>query len=70
VTFQTGAKARDRRGRRYAYVHREGKDLGKRLIAKGWARFAGPATLTRRAGYKGAQARAKRQNAGLWSRCG
>jgi endonuclease YncB( thermonuclease family) len=70
VTFQTGAKARDRRGRRYAYVHREGKDLGKRLIAKGWARFAGPATLTRRAGYQGAQRRAKRRSVGLWARCG
>jgi endonuclease YncB( thermonuclease family) len=64
------AKARDAHGRRLAYVSRSRRDVGRRLIANGWARLAnGSAGISRRATYEAAQRRAKQRHAGLWG-CG
>ncbi len=62
--------ARDRRGRRRAYVSRSRRDLGLLLIRGGWARVAaGSGRLARHDRYATAQRRAAQRKAGAWARC-
>jgi endonuclease YncB( thermonuclease family) len=69
VVMITDAKtrARDAQGRRLAYVARSRLDIGKALLAAGWARFdrsAGP--LTRGPSYRAVVHRAHVRKLGLW----
>jgi micrococcal nuclease len=64
----------DRYGRLLAYVDRrsDGKDLGRSMVAAGWAIayvYDGTA-FERFALYDGAQTRARNSNRGVWAACG
>jgi endonuclease YncB( thermonuclease family) len=64
------ARARDKHGRMLAYVVRKRHDIGRIMIARGWARVApGTRHISRRSGYAAAQAGAKHRRLGLWH-CG
>jgi endonuclease YncB( thermonuclease family) len=69
VVTDPRARTRDRHGRVLAYVIRSRRDVGRRLIAAGWARLdrsIGP--LSRVGSYRKAAGRARHRNLGLW-RC-
>lgn len=69
VVTDPRARARDKHGRVLAYVVRSRRDLGRRLLAAGWARIdRSMGSLSRGGSYKKAAGRARHRNLGLW-RC-
>jgi endonuclease YncB( thermonuclease family) len=64
----------DRYGRLLAYVDRrsDGKDLGRSMVAAGWAMaYVYDSTAFERfASYDGAQTRARNSHRGVWAACG
>lgn len=67
VTLQTDPRVAGRKPM-LAYVSRSRRDLGRVMIARGWARLSGARRISRLAAYKTAQRKASRRNLGLW-RC-
>lgn len=63
---------KDRYGRMLRYVERKGTDIGKHQIRRGWAKvyIYDRNPFARVKPYKRAKATAKRQDAGVWKRCG
>jgi endonuclease YncB( thermonuclease family) len=59
----------DRYGRLLRYVHDAGRDTGRAVIYRGWARNYDAYPHPRRAGYERAEASARRANRGGWRRC-
>lgn len=61
---------RDRYGRLLRYVEDGGRDVGKRQIARGWARvYVFERRFERVNKYRRSQKRAKRADRGAWSKC-
>ncbi|MCI0341854.1 MAG: protein kinase [Planctomycetales bacterium] len=58
---------RDRYGRVLAYVHRDGEDVGARLVRAGWARVFLPEEFSRREGYLALEREAREARRGMWS---
>lgn len=62
---------RDRYGRILRYVERSSKDVGKRQIAKGWARvYVFESPFRRLKAYRKARKHARSDGRGVWSLCG
>lgn len=61
--------ARDRTGRRQAYVKVGATDVGHALIRGGWAKAAPSAITIRRAQYVASETAARRAGRGLWRAC-
>lgn len=63
---------RDRYGRLLRYVERGGTDVGRKQVARGWARVYvyGGKPFARVKKYRRSQAKAKRAKKGAWGRCG
>ena len=63
----------DRYGRLLAYVvrHRDGRDLGRTQLARGWAKvYVFERPFRRVHSYRRAAHRARRDGRGVWGRCG
>lgn len=67
LVLDPAADRRDRYGRLLAYVHHDGVDLNRRLVADGRARVY-DSTFSRSAGYYDLEATAQADRRGLW-RC-
>lgn len=62
---------RDRYGRILRYVKRKGRDVGKRQIRHGWAKpYVYERPFKKLRSYRKAKRQAKRNNRGVWGRCG
>ena len=63
---------RDRYGRLLRYVERRDRDIGKRQVARGWAKVYvyNNNPFNRVHKYRRAQRRARKHDRGVWGRCG
>lgn len=68
LTYDVGRE--DKYGRVLAYVQRSGKDFGRKLLAKGYARQLTIApNLARAASYSKVEEKARKAQRGLWGAC-